>query len=384
MIELQKVLKLKNKVGQKNALHSYWRVVRLRLWERFLVMLKKLRGLLSNDLSIDLGTANTLIYLGERGIVLNEPSVVAIRNSTNNQKTVAAVGIDAKRMLGRTPGNIVAIRPLKDGVIADFQVTEKMLQHFIKKVHENSFIRPSPRVLVCVPCQSTEVEQRAIRESVVSAGARDVLLIEEPMAAAIGAGLPVHEAVGTMVVDIGGGTTEIAVISLNGVVYSQSVRVGGDRFDEAITAYVRRTQGSLIGDATAELIKQEIGMAFPSSEVREIDVRGRNLAEGVPSSFTLNSNEILEALQEPLTVIVQAVKAALEQTPPELASDIAECGLVLTGGGSLLLELDRLLSSETGLPVIVAEDPLTCVARGGGQILEILKERGDSELLPIH
>ena len=347
-------------------------------------MLKKLRGLLSNDLSIDLGTANTLIYLGEQGIVLNEPSVVAIRNSTNNQKTVAAVGIDAKRMLGRTPGNIVAIRPLKDGVIADFQVTEKMLQHFIKKVHENSFIRPSPRVLVCVPCQSTEVEQRAIRESVVSAGARDVFLIEEPMAAAIGAGLPVHEAVGTMVVDIGGGTTEIAVISLNGVVYSQSVRVGGDRFDEAITAYVRRTQGSLIGDATAELIKQEIGMAVPSSEVREIDVRGRNLAEGVPSSFTLNSNEILEALQEPLTVIVQAVKAALEQTPPELASDIAECGLVLTGGGSLLLELDRLLSSETGLPVIVAEDPLTCVARGGGQILEILKERGDSELLPIH
>jgi rod shape-determining protein MreB len=346
-------------------------------------MLKKLRGLFSNDLSIDLGTANTLIYVRDQGIVLNEPSVVAIRNNNNQQKTVAAVGIDAKRMLGRTPGNITAIRPLKDGVIADFQVTEKMLQHFIKKVHENSFIRPSPRVLVCVPCQSTEVERRAIRESVVSAGARDVMLIEEPMAAAIGAGLPVHDAVGTMVVDIGGGTTEIAVLSLNGVVYSQSVRVGGDRFDESITAYVRRTQGSLIGDATAERIKQEIGMAFPCNEVCEIDVRGRNLAEGVPRSFTLNSNEILEALQEPLSVIVQSVKAALEQTPPELASDIAECGLVLTGGGSLLLGLDRLLSNETGLPVIVAEDPLTCVARGGGQVLEILKDSGDSDLLSI-
>ena len=345
-------------------------------------MFKKLRGLFSNDLSIDLGTANTLIYVRERGIVLNEPSVVAIR-TTNNQKSVAAVGIDAKRMLGRTPGNIVAIRPLKDGVIADFQVTEKMLQHFIKKVHENSFIRPSPRVLVCVPCQSTEVERRAIRESVISAGARDVRLIEEPMAAAIGAGLPVHEAVGTMVVDIGGGTTEIAVISLNGVVYAQSVRVGGDRFDDAITVYVRRTQGSLIGDATAERIKKEIGTAYPSKEVREIDVRGRNLAEGVPRSFTLNSNEILEALQEPLSVIVQAVKSALEQTPPELASDIAETGLVLTGGGSLLRGLDRLLAAETGLPVIVAEDPLTCVARGGGRALEIMDYRGNSDLLSI-
>ena len=371
-------------VGRGNAKHFSLISCHITEMECQLVMLKMLRGLVSNDLSIDLGTANTLIYVGEQGIVLNEPSVVAIRNSNNNQKTVAAVGIDAKRMLGRTPGNILAIRPLKDGVIADFQVTEKMLQHFIKKVHESSFIRPSPRVLVCVPCQSTEVEQRAIRESVISAGARDVLLIEEPMAAAIGAGLPVHEAVGTMVVDIGGGTTEIAVISLTGVVYSQSVRVGGDRFDEAITAYVRRTQGSIIGEATAERIKKEIGMAFPCNEIGEIDVRGRNLAEGVPKSFTLNSNEILEALQEPLTLIVQAVKAALEQTPPELASDIAEVGLVLTGGGSLLRELDRLLSNETGLPVIVAEDPLTCVARGGGEILELLKKGGDSELLPIH
>ena len=334
-------------------------------------MLKKLRGMFSNDLSIDLGTANTLIYVRDQGIVLNEPSVVSIRIH-NGQKTVTAVGSDAKRMLGRTPGNISAIRPLKDGVIADFQVTEKMLQHFIHKVHENSFIRPSPRVLVCVPCKSTQVERRAIRESVMSAGAREVRLIEEPMAAAIGAGLPVDQASGSMVVDIGGGTTEIAIISLNGVVYSESVRIGGDRFDEAITTHVRRNYGSLIGDATAERIKKEIGCAFPSTEIREIDVRGRNLAEGVPRSFTLNSDEILEALQEPLSAIVQAVKSALEQSPPELASDIAECGLVLTGGGALLRDLDKLLSEETGLPVIVADDPLTCVARGGGKAMELM------------
>jgi rod shape-determining protein MreB len=306
--------------------------------------------------------------------------VVAIRHHNNN-KTVAAVGLDAKRMLGRTPGNITAIRPLKDGVIADFLVTEKMLKYFISKVHENSFIRPSPRVLVSVPCKSTEVERRAIRESALSAGSRDVRLIEEPMAAAIGAGLPVHEAVGTMVVDIGGGTTEIAVISLNGVVYSDTVRVGGDRFDEAIVAYVRRTQGSLIGEATAERIKMEIGAAYPQKEVHEIDVRGRNLAEGVPRSFTLNSNEILEALQEPLSMIVQAVKSALEQTPPELASDIAETGLVLTGGGALLRDVDVLLAEETGLPVIIAEDPMTCVARGGGKALELMDEAGNADLL---
>jgi len=343
-------------------------------------MFKNIRGLFSRDLSIDLGTANTLIYVRDQGIVLNEPSVVAIRVQ-GNQKTVAAVGLDAKRMLGRTPGNITAIRPLKDGVIADFLVTEKMLKYFINKVHENSFIRPSPRVLVCVPCKSTEVERRAIRESALSAGARDVRLIEEPMAAAIGAGLPVAEAVGTMVVDIGGGTTEIAIISLNGVVYSDTVRVGGDRFDESIVAYVRRTQGSLIGEATAERIKQEIGAAYPQKEIREIDVRGRNLAEGVPRSFTLNSNEILEALQEPLSMIVQAVKSALEQCPPELASDIAETGLVLTGGGALLRDLDVLLQEETGLPVIVAEDPLTCVARGGGKALEMMDAAGNADLL---
>ena len=343
-------------------------------------MFKNIRGLFSRDLSIDLGTANTLIYARDEGIVLNEPSVVAIRHH-NNQKTVAAVGVDAKRMLGRTPGNITAIRPLKDGVIADFQICEKMLKYFIAKVHQDSMIRPSPRVLICVPGKATAVERRAIKESALSAGARDVWLIEEPMAAAIGAGLPVHEAIGTMIVDIGGGTTEIAVISLNGIVYSESVRVGGDRFDESIVAYVRRTQGSLIGDATAERIKQEIGTAFPAKEIREIDVRGRNLAEGVPRSFTLNSGEILEALQEPLSMIVQAVKSALEQTPPELASDIAESGIVLTGGGSLLRDLDLLLAEETGLPVLVADDPLTCVARGGGKALELMEELGALDLL---
>lgn len=337
-------------------------------------MFRKLRGLFSKDVSIDLGTANTLIYVRGEGIVLNEPSVVAIRqdNTSQGQRRVAAVGIEAKRMLGRTPGNITAIRPLKDGVIADFFVTEKMLQHFIHKIHQNKFLRPSPRVLVCVPCGSTQVERRAIRESAMGAGAREVYLIEEPMAAAIGAGLPVDEARGSMVVDIGGGTTEVAIISLNGIVYAQSVRIGGDRFDEAIVNYVRRNYGSLIGETTAERIKQDIGTAFPGTEVREIEVRGRNLAEGVPRSFTLNSNEILEALQEPLSGIVGAVRAALEQTPPELASDIAERGMILTGGGALLKHLDRLLMEETGLPVLVAEDPLTCVARGGGRALELM------------
>ncbi|MGO2147698.1 rod shape-determining protein [Halomonas sp.] len=336
-------------------------------------MFKRLRGLFSSDLSIDLGTANTLIYVRGRGIVLDEPSVVAIRQS-GSMRSVASVGADAKRMLGRTPGNITAIRPMKDGVIADFTVTEQMLQHFIRKVHQSTFLTPSPRVLVCVPCMSTQVERRAIRESAEGAGAREVFLIEEPMAAAIGAGLPVEEAQGSMVVDIGGGTTEIAIISLNGVVYSESIRVGGDRFDEAITAYVRRHYGSLIGEATAERIKEEIGCAYPGGELREIDVRGRNLAEGIPRSFTLNSHEILEALQETLGSIVAAVKSALEQSPPELASDIAERGLVLTGGGALLRDLDQLIAEETGLPVIVAEDPLTCVARGGGKALEMIDQ----------
>ncbi|GLS82354.1 rod shape-determining protein [Paraferrimonas haliotis] len=340
-------------------------------------MFKKLRGIFSTDLSIDLGTANTLIYVREEGIVLDEPSVVAIRGDRNGaQKSVAAVGAAAKQMLGRTPGNIQAIRPMKDGVIADFYVTEKMLQHFITQVHNNSFFRPSPRVLVCVPVGATQVERRAIRESALGAGAREVYLIEEPMAAAIGADLPVSAPTGSMVVDIGGGTTEVAIISLNGVVYSSSVRIGGDKFDEAIINYVRRNYGSLIGEATAERIKTKIGSAYPGDEVAEIEVRGRNLAEGVPRSFTLNSNEILEALQEPLSGIISAVLVALEQSPPELASDISEHGMVLTGGGALLKDLDRLLMQETGIPVMIAEDPLTCVARGGGKALEMIDMHG--------
>jgi len=338
-------------------------------------VLKFFRGLFSTDLSIDLGTANTLIYIPGRGIVLDEPSVVAIK-TIGGQQRVVAVGADAKLMLGKTPGNIAAIRPLKDGVIADFYVTEKMLRHFIEKVHSHSWIRPSPRVLVCVPCKSTQVEKKAIIQSAENAGARVVHLIEEPMAAAYGAGLPVEAASGSMVVDIGGGTTEIALISLNGVVYAESVRVGGDKFDEAIITYIRRHYGSLIGEATAERLKMEIGSAYPFDEKLEIDVRGRNLAEGVPRSFTLSSIEILEALQEPLSAIVGAVKSALEQSPPELAADIAESGLTLTGGGALLRGLDKLLSEETGLTVRVAEDPLTCVARGGGRILEIMDQQG--------
>ncbi|MEQ1622132.1 MAG: rod shape-determining protein [Methylococcales bacterium] len=342
-------------------------------------MFKRIRGLFSNDLSIDLGTANTLIYIPGQGIVLNEPSVVAIKeDKIRGAKTIAAVGLEAKQMLGRTPGNITAIRPLKDGVIADFAVTERMLRYFIQKVHKSKFLRPSPRILICVPCGSTQVERRAIRESAAMAGAREVYLIEEPMSAAIGAGLPVDEACGSMVLDIGGGTSEVAVISINGIVYSSSVRIGGDRFDEAIINYVRRNYGTLIGEATAERIKMEIGTAYPGSEVKEIEVKGRNLAEGVPRSFALNSNEILEALQEPLSGIVGAVRLALEQTPPELGSDVANRGIFLTGGGALLKDIDRLIAEETGLPVHIAEDPLTCVARGGGMVLEMLDKKGVS------
>ncbi|BBB15023.1 Rod shape-determining protein MreB [Candidatus Rickettsiella viridis] len=344
-------------------------------------MLSKFRGLFSKDISIDLGTANSLIYVRGEGIVLNEPSVVAIRMEEGNQRSVLAVGWEAKRMLGRTPGNINAIRPLKDGVIADFFVTEKMLQHFIHKVHQNRFLRPAPRILICVPCGSTQVERRAIRESALGAGAREVYLIEEPMAAAIGAGMPVDEARGSLVVDIGGGTTEVAVISLGGVVYAQSVRIGGDRFDEAIVNYVRRTYGSLIGEPTAERIKHEIGTAFALPELREMEIRGRNISEGVPRAFVLTSNEILEALQEPLSNIIGAIRTGLEQTPPELAADISERGMVLTGGGALLRNLDRLITEETGMPVVVAEDPLTCVARGGGRALEIIDEMGGGFLV---
>jgi len=326
----------------------------------------------NNDLAIDLGTANTLIYVRGKGIVLDEPSVVAIRQEggPNGKKVIQEVGLSAKQMLGRTPGNITAIRPMKDGVIADFTVTEQMLKHFIKKAHDSRFFKPSPRIIICVPCGSTQVERRAIRESAIGAGASRVFLIEEPMAAAIGAGMPVGEATGSMVVDVGGGTTEVGVIALGGLVYKGSVRVGGDKFDEAIINYIRRNYGMLIGETTAEVIKKEIGSAFPGSEVREKEVKGRNLAEGIPRSFTISSNEILEALTDPLNSIVSAVKSALEQTPPELAADIAEKGMVLTGGGALLRDIDRLLMEETGLPVIIAEDPLTCVVRGSGKALE--------------
>ena len=340
-------------------------------------MIKNIIGYFSNDLSIDLGTANTLVYASGKGIVLNEPSVVALRSENGKTtKTVVAVGTDAKAMLGRTPGSIEAIRPLKDGVIADFIVTEAMLQAFIKKAHGSRYFRPAPRILVCVPFGSTQVERRAIRESAEGAGARKVFLIEEPMAAAIGAGLPVHEARGSMVVDIGGGTSEIAVISLNGIVYGNSVKIGGDTFDESIINFIRRNYGILIGEATAERIKHEIGSAYPGDSVSEISVKGRNLSEGVPRTFTLNSNEILESLQEPLQSIANSLKSALEQTPPELGSDIAERGIVLTGGGSLLTNIDKLLAEETGLPVLLADNPLTCVARGGGKIIEILDKQG--------
>ena len=337
-----------------------------------------LRSYFSNDLAIDLGTANTLIYVRDKGIVLDEPSVVAIRQEggPNAKKTIQAVGKEAKQMLGKVPGNIEAIRPMKDGVIADFTVTEQMLKQFIKMVHDTKLLRPSPRIIICVPCGSTQVERRAIRESALGAGASQVYLIEEPMAAAIGAGLPVSEPSGSMVVDIGGGTTEVGIISLGGMVYKGSVRVGGDKFDEAIVNYIRRNYGMLIGETTAEEIKKTIGSAFPGAEVREMEVKGRNLAEGIPRAFTVSSNEILEALTEPLNQIVSAVKIALEQTPPELGADIADKGMVLTGGGALLKDIDRLLAEETGLPVFVAEEPLTCVVRGSGKALEKMDKIG--------
>jgi rod shape-determining protein MreB len=343
-------------------------------------MLKRLRGHFSHDLSIDLGTANTLIYIKSRGVVLNEPSVVSLQaDPVRGGQVVVAVGTEAKKMLGRAPGHITVVRPMKDGVIADFTYTEKMLQYFINKVHSHGFLRPSPRVLVCVPFGSTQVERRAIKESAEGAGARRVDIVPEPMAAAVGAGVPVHEARGSMVLDIGGGTSEVAVLSLNGIVYAASIRMGGDKFDEAITQYVRRNYGILIGEATAERIKIEIGSAYPGEQVREMSITGRNLSEGVPRRFTLNSNEILEALSEPLQAIVSAVRHALEQTPPDLGSDVAERGIVLTGGGALLRNIDKLISEETGLPVVVAEDALTCVVRGGGRILELTegRERGD-------
>jgi rod shape-determining protein MreB len=339
-------------------------------------MFKKLRSMFSNDLSIDLGTANTLVYVKNKGIVLNEPSVVAVRLDRNSgaQRKVDAVGKSAKTMLGRSPDNLEVIRPMKDGVIADFQYTEKMLQYFISKVLQGSHFmpfKPSPRVLVCVPCGATQVERRAIRESVEGAGASEVFLITEPMAAAIGAGMPVSEAKGSMIVDIGGGTTEVAIISLNGIAYSSSVRIGGNRFDQAIIDYVRNTKRYEIGESTAEMVKIEIGSAYAEQEMHELEVRGRSVVEGVPRSFTLNSNEILEALSDPIKGIVSAVRTALEKSPPELAADIAQNGMMLSGGGALLHNLDKLLREETGIPVTIAEDPLTCVARGGGKALEM-------------
>ena len=326
------------------------------------------------NLSIDLGTANTLIYMDDK-VVLNEPSVVALRIEKGvAESTVIAVGQTAKNMLGRTPGSIEAIRPMKDGVIADFKITEKMLQFFMKKVLKSGFFSPSPKVLICVPCGATQVERRAIKESAVGAGARDVYLIEEPMAAALGAGMPIEEASGTMVLDIGGGTTEVAIISLNGIVYSDSLRCGGDLFDESIVKFVRRVYGIIIGDATAEQIKEEVGGAFESKVIKKNEFRGRAVASGLPQSFEISNGEILEALSEPLVMIVNCLRTALEQTPPELSSDIAQNGLVVTGGGALLEGIDKLINSQTNLPVSIADDPLTCVARGGGIALEMINQ----------
>ena len=326
------------------------------------------------NLSIDLGTANTLIYMDSK-VVLNEPSVVALRNEKGvSESTVIAVGQEAKNMLGRTPGAIEAIRPMKDGVIADFRVTEKMLQFFMKKVLKSGFFSPSPKVLICVPCGATQVERRAIKESAVGAGARDVYLIEEPMAAALGAGMPIQEASGTMILDIGGGTTEVAIISLNGIVYSDSLRCGGDLFDDAIVKFVRRVYGIIIGEATAEQIKEEVGSAFKSKIVKKNEFRGRAVATGLPQSFEITNNEILEALSEPLGMIINCLRTALEQTPPELSSDIAQNGLVVTGGGALLEGIDKLINNQTNLPVSIADDPLTCVARGGGIALEMIHQ----------
>ena len=342
-------------------------------------MFENLRGYFSSDLAIDLGTANTLIWVRGKGIVLNEPSVVAVRQEFGPRggRQVLAVGVEAKRMLGRTPGSIQAIRPMKDGVIADFTVTGEMLKYFIRKVHEKRLFQPSPRIIICVPCGSTQVERRAIRESAIGAGAREVYLIEEPMAAAIGADLPIADPTGSMVLDIGGGTSEVGVISLGGLVYATSLRIAGDKMDEAIISYVRRKYGLLIGEATAEKVKIDIGTAWHESEVRQMDIKGRHIADGVPRSMLLSSKEVLAALTEPLQGIVGAIKTALEQTPPELAADISDKGLVVSGGGALLRDLDIMLREETGLPIVISEDPLTCVVRGCGRALEETESLSD-------
>ena len=330
-------------------------------------------GMFSNDLAVDLGTANTLVYLKGKGIVVSEPSVVAVQKDDMGQKKVLAVGSEAKKMLGRTPGSIVAIRPMKDGVIADFDITEKMLRYFIQKVHNRkNLVRP--RIIICVPSGITQVEKRAVRESAESAGAREVYLVEEPMAAAIGAGMPITEASGNMIVDIGGGTTEVAMVSLAGIVYAKSVRVGGDKQDEAIVQYLKRKYNLLIGERTAEEIKIEIGSAYPDADdaVKTMEVKGRDLVSGIPKHLTINSDEIREALSETVNAIVEAVRVALERTPPELAADLVDKGIVMAGGGAMLQNIDRLLQQETGLPVIKAEDPLSCVALGAGKILDEL------------
>jgi len=336
-------------------------------------MLSNIFGMLSADMAIDLGTANTLVYVKGRGIVLNEPSVVAIIDK-GGKKQVLAVGNEAKQMLGRTPGNIEAIRPMRDGVIADFEVAEEMIKHFIRKVHNRRSFA-NPQIIVCVPSGSTAVERRAIQESALSAGARRVWLIEEPMAAAIGAGLPVTEPTGSMVVDIGGGTTEVAVLSLNGIVYSRSVRVGGDKMDDAIVGYIRRHHNLLIGESTAERIKKEIGSAALPAEGNglALQIKGRDLMNGVPKEITISERQVAESLAEPVGQIIEAVKVALEATPPELAADIVDKGIVLTGGGALLRNLDQVLRDDTGLPVSIADDALSCVALGTGKALENLR-----------
>ncbi|MBH63749.1 MAG: rod shape-determining protein [Alphaproteobacteria bacterium] len=336
-------------------------------------MFSNVLGMMSSDMAIDLGTANTLVYVKARGIVLNEPSVVAIVDQ-RGRKQVLAVGDEAKLMLGRTPGNIEAIRPLRDGVIADFEIAEEMIKHFIRKVHNRRSFA-SPQVIVCVPSGSTAVERRAIQESAESAGARRVFLIEEPMAAAIGAGLPVTEPTGSMVVDVGGGTTEVAVLSLGGIVYSRSVRVGGDKMDEAIISYIRRNHNLLVGESSSERIKKEIGTAKPPEDGvgHAMEVRGRDLMNGVPKELVINQVQIAESLAEPVGAIIEAVKVALEHTAPELAADIVDKGIVLTGGGALLGELDQVLREATGLPVSIADEPLSCVALGTGRALEEMR-----------
>jgi rod shape-determining protein MreB len=342
------------------------------------MILDPILGWFSNDLAIDLGTANTLVYVKNKGIVLNEPSVVAVRRDEHGAKasTVVAVGKEAKTMLGRTPGNIVAIRPMKDGVIADFEVTEAMLRHFIRKVHNRrTLVRP--RIIVCVPSGVTQVERRAVRDSAQSAGAREVFLIEEPMAAAIGAGLPVTQPTANMVVDIGGGTTEVAVISLAGIVFSKSVRVAGDKMDEAITLAMKNKYNLLIGEATAEQIKMTIGNAFPVEKVERMQVRGRDLVTGVPKIVGVDSNEVREFITEQIKTIVETIKIALEQTPPELSADIVDRGIMVTGGGALLKNLDQLIKHDTGIPVTIPPDPLSAVVLGSGKVLdnsEILRE----------